>query len=95
MKKAAVKKTKNARAKAGAAKTAAINKARTEASVTTGRKAEVIAMLKKGATTEQICKATGMLPHSARALISGIAKTEKVSTTKASRNEPTIYWIIK
>ena len=87
---AAVKKTKNLKAKANTA-----NKSRAAASLATGRKGQVIAMLKRpsGATTEDICKSTGMLPHSARALISGIAKTERVATTKASREDPTVYKI--
>lgn len=60
----------------------------------TDRKTEVIAMLKRktGATTAQIMAKTGMLEHSARALISGIAKTEDVIKTKNSR-KPTVYSI--
>jgi hypothetical protein len=58
------------------------------------RKDEVAAMLKraKGATVEQVCEKTSMLPHSARALISQIAKVETVSTSKEGKNA-TVYFI--
>lgn len=58
------------------------------------RRDEVIAMLKRksGATVEQIVAKTGMLPHSARALISGIAKTETVNKSK-NGSKPTVYSI--
>lgn len=60
----------------------------------TDRKTEVAAMLrrKNGATVEQICEKTGMLAHSARALISGIRKTETVTTSKDG-SKPTVYKI--
>lgn len=60
----------------------------------TGRKAEVIALMKRpeGVTTEQIETATGMKVHSARALISGIAKIETVSKSKDG-GEATVYSI--
>lgn len=59
-----------------------------------GRKEEVTAMMKApaGTTVAAICKKTGMLPHSARALISGIAKAQKVATTKEP-GEATVYRI--
>lgn len=59
-----------------------------------GRKAEVITMLQRpnGVTVAQICKSTGMLEHSARALISGIRKSNTVETTKAG-DAPTVYFI--
>jgi hypothetical protein len=58
------------------------------------RRDEVIAMLKRksGATVEQIVAKTGMLPHSARALISGIAKDETVNKSK-NGSKPTVYSI--
>lgn len=60
----------------------------------TSRKDEVIAMLKRanGATTVQIMERTGMLEHSARALISGIAKELTVDKSK-SGDKPTVYKI--
>lgn len=60
----------------------------------TSRPDEVIAMLKRksGATVEQIVAKTGMLPHSARALISGIAKDETVNKSK-NGSKPTVYSI--
>lgn len=56
------------------------------------RKVEVAGMLRraKGATVEQICEKTGMLPHSARALISQLGET--VTTTKEGKNA-TVYFI--
>lgn len=60
----------------------------------TDRKTEVIALLKRktGATTAQIQAKTGMQEHSARALISGIAKTENVIKTK-NGDKATVYSI--
>lgn len=64
----------------------------------TGRKAEVAALMRRpeGATTLQIKALTGMLEHSARALISGITKglpkTETVVKTKDGNNA-TVYAI--
>lgn len=83
------------------AKTGAKRQARTTARVAkpagekkVSRKDEVIAMMKRagGVTSEQIEKATGMLPHSARALISGIRKDNKVETTK-NDDKVTVYKI--
>ena len=88
-----VAKTKNVRAKAGSRKGAATTNARKAVEVT-GRKAEVIAMMKLpgGVTTEQIQAATGMKLHSARALISGIGLIETVTKSKDGSN-PTVYSI--
>ena len=60
----------------------------------TSRRDEVIAMLKRktGATTAQIMEKTGMLEHSARALISGIAKDHTVNKSK-SGDKATVYKI--
>lgn len=60
----------------------------------TDRKTEVANMLKRtnGATVAQICAKTGMLEHSARALISGIRKNETVTTSKDG-SKPTVYKI--
>ena len=88
-----VAKTKNVLAKAGSRKGAATTNARKAVEVT-GRKAEVIAMMKLpgGVTTEQIQAATGMKLHSARALISGIGLIETVTKSKDGSN-PTVYSI--
>ncbi len=61
---------------------------------TMDRKTEVANMLrrKNGATVAQICEKTGMLPHSARALISGIRGSETVTTSKDG-SKPTVYKI--
>lgn len=58
------------------------------------RKTEVTNMLKRksGATTAQICEKTGMLEHSARALISQIGKIETVTKSKTG-DKPTVYRI--
>lgn len=94
--KARVAKTKPAAKKRTAAKKAAQASARTPAA--TGRKAEVAALMRRpeGVTTAQIKVLTGMLDHSARALISGIAKgldkTEVVSKAKDGNNA-TVYAI--
>lgn len=58
------------------------------------RNDEVIGMLKAagGTTVEAICAATGMLPHSARSLVSTIGKSHTVTKTK-SGGEPTVYAI--
>lgn len=81
------------------AKKAARSPARTPvAPATTGRKAEVAAMMRRpeGVTTAQIKVVTGMLDHSARALISGITKgldkAETVVKTKDGNNA-TVYAI--
>lgn len=60
----------------------------------TDRKTEVIALMKRktGVTVDQIVAKTGMLAHSARALISGIAKVETVVKTKNGA-KPTVYLI--
>jgi hypothetical protein len=81
-------KTKNIGAKRAAAKKAVATKTKVT------RKDEVAAMLKraKGATVEQVCEKTGMLAHSARALISQIAKIETVTTSKEGKNA-TMYFI--
>lgn len=62
----------------------------------TERKSEVIALMKRktGVTTAQIVAKTGMLEHSARALISGIAKVETVVKTKNGA-KPTVYSIVE
>lgn len=87
------------RAAAKAAKKSARTSARTPAApAAIGRKAEVAALMRRphGVTTAQIKDATGMLEHSARALISGIAKglpnTEVVAKTKDG-SEATVYSI--
>jgi hypothetical protein len=65
---------------------------------TGGRKAEVTAMMRRahGVTTAQVQDATGMLEHSARALISGIRSTlpatEEVVTSKNGAGA-TVYTI--
>lgn len=60
------------------------------------RKDQVINLMKRthGVTTAQITELTGMLEHSARALISGIAKTEMVDRSKAA-GEATVYRILR
>lgn len=53
--------------------------AKQPAAVKPGNKGEILlAMLRAGATIDAICKATGWLPHSAGARISGVKKTHKV-----------------
>lgn len=47
------------------------------------KKAEIIAMLEKGATREEIQKATGWAPHSVRGFISTLSKSRKVSRDEA------------
>ena len=61
----------------------------------TDRKTEVANMLKRasGATVAQICAKTGMLEHSARALISGIRKSGENVTTSKVGDKPTVYKI--
>ena len=58
------------------------------------RKDEVIALMKRpqGVKCAEIEKKFDLLPHSVRALISGIGKNHKVATTKES-GEPTVYRI--
>jgi hypothetical protein len=92
--KAKVAKTKNLGTKRAAAKTAAQNKARSPVAELGGRKAQVTEMMKRpeGVTVAQIQEATGMLPHSARALITGIAKVEKIDRAKKDGG-PTVYTI--
>lgn len=62
----------------------------------TSRKDEVIKLLKRqtGATTAQIKAKTGMQEHSARALISGIAKDVEVTRTK-NGDKATVYSIVE
>lgn len=56
------------------------------------RTEEISAMMqrKNGATIEQICEKTGMLPHSARAFVSRMEAT--IVKSKVD-NKPTVYKI--
>lgn len=58
------------------------------------RTEEVTAMMKRktGATVEQICEKTGMLPHSARAFIS---RMDADITKTKSGGKPTVYSIVE
>lgn len=77
--------TKNAPAKAKTAKKASYNR----------KRARLIEMLstKKGANTNAIVKATGWLPHTSRAMISGLRKAGHRVETNEGSDGKTVYRI--
>ena len=69
-------------------------KASTPAEPRQTKSAAVLALLqrKEGATLDQLVEATGWLPHTARAALTGLKKKGHAITSSKQEGQPRVYW---